>query len=111
MIIHAHQTEGWAEVLAENRADIACRNRAVMDSPPSLRTFPYHLCETSQAKKAPVHRLTKVKITSVRLELPLRHVDYDLAAWVFVFKRLIGDAGLLQGNNPVHDRTQTAVVD
>lgn len=39
-------------------------------------------------------------------ELPLRHADYNLAAWVFVFKCLIGDAGLLRGNNPVHDRTE-----
>lgn len=43
-----------------------------MDSPPSLRIFPYHLCETSQVKKAPGRRLTKVKIASVRLEFGLR---------------------------------------
>ncbi len=82
-----------------------------MDSLPSLRIFPYQLSETSQVNEVPVRCPMMAKIGWVRWGLPLRHVDYDLAAWVFVFKRLIGDAGLLQGNNPVHDRTQTAVVD
>ena len=26
---------------------------AVMDSPPSLRIFPYHVCETSQVNEVP----------------------------------------------------------
>jgi hypothetical protein len=37
--------------------------------------------------------------------LAWEHTDDNLAAGVLMFKRPIGDAGVLQGNNPVHDGT------
>ena len=44
-------------------------DQRVMDSPPSLKIFPYHLCETSLGNKAPGRRSMRVKIGSVGLGL------------------------------------------